>query len=198
MSVHLKHGTTNSPANRSLLVGAVLATLFCGCATYPFSKSIRDQAKPVTMAEVKAAPAEHTGSVVIWGGRVLQAVGSTNGSSLYVLKLPLKSSGEPDPYGVAAGRFIAQAKQFLDPELFTNGRLVTVAGEITGVKTEPLEHTQYTYPVVAIRELHSWPLAQPRYYYYSPYWYYGDYGAPGWYWGWYGPGWAWGWYGPHW
>ena len=178
---------------RSLLLAAAVAG-FSGCATNPISKTLRQQARPVRLAEVQAHPAPYIGSVVIWGGRILQTVNATNGASIYVLKLPLYNDARPVRSAVSSGRFIAHGTGFIDPEVFKKGRLVTVAGQITGVEQRPLQSIQYTYPVVAIQELHVW---QPMPYY--PYW--GWYG-PGWgsSWGWYGPGWDsyWGWYGPGW
>jgi outer membrane lipoprotein len=58
---------------------------------------------------------------------------------------------------------------------------VALIGEITGVRTLPLGEIEYTYPVIAISEIHLWNKSDlypfPGYYYY-PYPY-----------GWYGPPW---------
>ena len=79
---------------RSLLLAAAVAG-FSGCATNPISKTLRQQARPVRLAEVQAHPAPYIGSVVIWGGRILQTVNATNGASIYVLKLPLYNDARP-------------------------------------------------------------------------------------------------------
>ncbi len=180
------------------LCGVILAG-FTGCASYPISKTLRQQARPLTVAEVVANPSAHTGSVVIWGGSVIKTVNNTNGGSIYVLALPLTRHERPERLGVTTGRFIARSKGFIDPEVFKNGRLITIAGEITGVATKPLQGVRYSYPLVAIKELHLWYVPATyysTYYYPAPYW--GWYG-PSWRWGWYGPGWGWGWdEGPDW
>lgn len=175
---------------RVCLLGVLLASV-SGCVTSPISKELRKQAKPLTLTQVAANPSTYTGTVVIWGGQVVNTVNSTNGGSIYVLELPLNDVDRPQSPGVSPGRFIARSRGFIDPEVFKAGRLITVAGTIAGVETEPLQKMQYTYPVVAIDELHLWH----RVYYTYPGW--GWYG-PGWNWGWYGPGWGWGWYGPGW
>lgn len=178
------------------LLGLVLAAL-TGCVSYPISKSLRQQAQPLTVAQVAASPAAHTGTVVIWGGKVIKTVNSTNSGSIYVLGLPLTRDERPKRFGVTTGRFIAWSKGFIDPEVFRKGQLITVAGEITGARTEPLQGVRYSYPLVAIKELHLWYVAVPYYPYYYPPGYWTWYG-PAWGWGWYGPGWAWGWGGPGW
>jgi outer membrane lipoprotein len=173
---------------RTCLLGVLLAAL-TGCASYPVSKSLRKQAKPLTVAEVAANPAAHAGTIVIWGGKVIKTVNNTNGGNIYVLALPLTCHEAPERYAVTTGRFIAHSRGFVDPEVFKKGRLITVAGEITGVAKEPLQEVQYVYPVVVTKELHLWYVPGPYYSYYN---------YPAWYWGWYGPGWSWGWYGPGW
>lgn len=65
--------------------------------------------------------------------------------------------------------------------IFKPGRLVTLVGEIKGKKVQPLDEVDYSYPVVAIKEIHVWksqdyesgyPYPTPApYYYYDPYWY---------------------------
>jgi len=181
-----------------LLLGTLVAVL-SGCENLPVSKSLRKQAKPVTLAQVRANPAVYRGTVVIWGGKVIQTVNDTNGGALYILQFPLTHYEAPMLGGVSTGRFIARSNGYIDPEVFTAGRLVTVAGRITGTVTEPLGKVLYVYPDLTIEELHLWQAAGPVYYY--PAWYSGWYG-PGWGWGWgggwYGPGWDWGWYAPAW
>jgi outer membrane lipoprotein len=181
-----------------ILFGIFLAAV-SGCASYPVTKALRQQAKPLTLAQMAANPAAYTGTIVIWGGRIISAVNNTNGGSIYVLALPLTGHERPEASAYTIGRFIARGKGFLDPEVFRNGQLVTVAGEVSGVVKKPLQGVQYTYPLVTIRELHLWYVPGVYYPYYAPGWYRGWYG-PRWEWDWHGPGWgwSWGWAGPGW
>ena len=179
-----------------LLSATVLAAL-TGCATSPISAPLRKEARNVTLTQEAQNPGAYKGTVVIWGGRVIQTVNETNGAVIYVLGLPLDGRDKPDPHAASLGRFIARSRGFIDPEVCGRGCLVTVAGEIEGQQTEPLQKVQYAYPVVTIRELHIWIKVRHHYHGYyqpAPGWYY-----PGWYRG-YGPGWGmgWGWYYPDW
>lgn len=169
---------------------AGLLLALSGCATSPVSRELRKQAKPLTLAQVVANPGACKGSVVIWSGQILDTVNGTNGGSIYVLKLPLDAQGRPERHGVSSGRFIARNRGFADPEIFRKGQLVTVAGIVAGVETEPLQKMQYPYPVIDAEEFHLLRRGPySYYYYYYPYW--GWHGP-----GWYGPGWGWRWYGP--
>jgi len=163
-----------------------------GCVTYPIAKNLQRQAQPLTLSQVSANPGVYQGSVVIWGGRIIKTVNDVNNSAIYVLQLPLGSDGQPLAYANASGRFIASSKEFLDPEIYQRGRLVTVAGAVAGLESEPVQKAKYNYPVLDIKQIHLWPVERRYYNYYPDGYWYGYY--PDWYWwGWY-PAWGWGWY----
>ena len=161
-----------------------------GCVTYPIAKNLQKQAQPLTLSQVVENPDANQGKLVIWGGKIIQTVNDVNSSAIYVLALPLDRSGQPVLYANTAGRFIASSKGFLDPEVYKNGRLVTVAGTVAGLESGAVQKANYTYPVLDIKQIHLWPVER-RYYYY-PYGYWYGYYPGWWYWGWY-PGWSWGW-----
>lgn len=161
-----------------------LTVLASGCATQPIAKDLRQQAKPVTLSQAVNNPNVHRGTVVIWGGRIINCFNNTNGASLYVLKLPLGYRQEPKTRGPASGRFIAKSTTLLDPEIYQKGHLVTVAGRLAGLQSGDIQNARYAYPVVNIKQLHLWAEPPPVYYY-----------SPGWYGGWYSPRWQWGYWG---
>jgi outer membrane lipoprotein len=177
---------------KQILPLGLLPVLLSGCVTYPIAKNLQDQAKPLTLSQVVADPGACQGTIVIWGGRIIKTVNDVNSSAIYVLELPLGSDGRPLEYANTSGRFIASSKGFLDPEVYKPGRLITVAGAVAGLESEPVQKTKYNYPVLDIKQIHLWPVER-RYYYYYPDEYWDGY-YPGWYWwGWY-PVWGWGWY----
>lgn len=185
---------------KCILLLGLIPVLVTGCVTYPIARNIQDQAQPLTLAQVKADPGACQGTIVIWGGRIIKTVNDANRTALYVLELPLGGDGRPLEYANTSGRFIASSKGFLDPEVYRPGRLVTVAGAVAGLESEPVQNAKYIYPVVTVKQIHLWPVERTYYndgYSDYPYGYwYGYY--PGWYWwGWY-PAWGWGgwgWYG---
>ena len=178
---------------KQILLALALVTL-SGCVTYPIAKNLQQQARRVTLAQVRADPGAYQGTIVIWGGRIINTTNDVNSSAIYVLCLPLDGSGKPVLGADSPGRFIASSKEFLDPEVYKSGRLVTVAGSIVGLESQPVQNSRYNYPVLNIKQIHLWP-AEPRYrYYYEPGWGWYYYPYPGWSW-WY-PGWGvrWNWY----
>jgi outer membrane lipoprotein len=131
--------------------------------------------------QVMQNPDAAKGFLVIWGGTILRTVNDPNGNRIYILELPLNSEERPKVHAGSGGRFIARSNGFLDPQVYSPGRWVTLAGLITGTQTEPLERVQYTYPVLTIQEIHLWhQVTRWEMYPARP-------------WGW---GWGWGWYSP--
>ncbi|HTV43497.1 MAG TPA: Slp family lipoprotein [Candidatus Sulfotelmatobacter sp.] len=169
---------------------ACLLAVFSGCSSYPFPRELWDKAQVISISDVRANPDASRGAIVIWGGRIVNVVNDTNGSSIYIVGLPLRSSGRPRVRESSPGRFIATTSYFLDPEMFPQHALITIAGQLDGVWTEQLGNLQYPYPVVDIQSTYVWPPEQDSNvaFYAGPSW------GPGW-----GPGWGWGaypWWGP--
>ncbi|HUA66778.1 MAG TPA: Slp family lipoprotein [Alphaproteobacteria bacterium] len=158
-------------------IGTVmLFAMLAGCASYPFDKNLRDQAKPYSINQVQANPKTTRGATVIWGGRIIRTINGTNGGEIYVLQLPLNRNERPAGDNTAAGgRFIAISPEFLDPAAYPPGKLITVAGQLDGVRDQFLDNILYAYPVVLIRQSHQWASRQTDDYFYTVY--------PGWYWG---------------
>jgi outer membrane lipoprotein len=155
----------------------LLAVLASGCATYPISKTLRDQAsKNLTFQMALENPDAYTGSTVIWGGIILETKTLTGASEITILETPLQGMELPSSKRYSPGRFIARTKNFLDPEIYSKNKKVTIGGKISGKTTMPLGDAQYTYPVLEIEEIHLWK--QPTYYRYEPmyYWWYDPWG----------------------
>ena len=96
-----------------------------------------------------------------------------------VLQIPLDAYGSPGEEERSAGRFIARAPGYADKEIYEKGRLITIAAEIAGKQTQPLDEIQYTYPVVEVKEMHLWkPAAHYREPYVYDHWYMHGYDYP--------------------
>ena len=162
---------TSSRRSKFFLFG-LLFLLLSGCA-YPISKELRQEAKESpTFAMILQNPTAYTGSIVIWGGSIIQTLNAKEGTEILVLETPLDYEERPEARGYSQGRFIAKTPKYLDPEIYKPGRRVTVAGEIIGKEVKPLGKTEYTYPVVRVKEIHVWRIYRVSAYPY-PYPYYG-------------------------
>ena len=170
-------------ARTLLSIVAVLITL-AGCASMYEAGDGLD-AQTLTFQQVTAAPDSLKGHAAVFGGNVLSGRRLKDGTRIEILQLPLDRSTRPG-YDLtqSQGRFIAFQREFLDPATIPPGTRVTVTGEISGSITLPLDETDYTYPVITIKQLRVWAKSEevaPRIRPYmgpGPYW--GPYWSPYW------------------
>ena len=169
-------------AEKIIAAAGLAAVVLFGCTEYPISKAYVKQAAPgVTIPMVQGKPSDYEGKIVIWGGRILEVVNDSAGSRITVIETALDDDGYPGSLTTSMGRFIAMTRGFLDPAIYSKGRLVTIAGGITGVETRALGKGTYRYPVLDIKEMRYWQ-TQPYIWYPSYY----DFGFYPWHrYGWY-------------
>ena len=141
----------------------------------------------INFGQVKSAPETYKGQPVTFGGQVLAARRLKEGTRIEILQLPLTSSLQPvTDLGKSEGRFVAMQREFLDPATIPPGTLITVHGDLAGSVTLPLDETDYTYPLVEIRDLRVWqPLEDSRtrmapYPYWGPRPFWGPHWSPYW------------------
>lgn len=135
--------------------------MLTGCA-HVLSEEARVKADPsITFNQLKALPETYAGKHIILGGIIATVKNAKDGSQLEVVNFELDSGEIPNTASRSGGRFLAVTPEFLDPLVFKKGRPVTIFGEIKGKKTQELDETDYTYPVVAIRELYLWEGPDP-------------------------------------
>ena len=93
---------------------------------------------------------------------MLKAKRLKEGTQLEFLQLPLDPHDKPIPDRQRSeGRFLAIQQEFLDPATLEAGTKMTVVGEVSGGKIEPLDDIEYRYPILIVRHLHTW--AAPSY-----------------------------------
>ena len=116
---------------------------------------------------------KYKGYTVILGGYILETKNLADQSTIKVLQAPLGFREEPKSKDHSEGRFIILQKGFLDPEIYSKDRKITVAGKVVGTVVEKVDGFPNPYLKIESREIYLWPESQP--YYQSPYydpWYY--------------------------
>jgi outer membrane lipoprotein len=144
----------------------------------------------VAFADLHAAPGNYVGRVIMIGGVVIRAKRTKAQTEIEVLQLPTEAGGPMTAERLRSeGRFLAVQEAFLDPASVPPGTPITVIGVVRGSTTRPLDESEYTYPVLAIKHLIDWravaaqqsgggaaafygPYYQPLGYWWGPYGYY--------------------------
>lgn len=155
-----------------VLVACLIGGFLTGCATVP-SRQFRTQAAPESFKAVLQDTDAYRGQKVILGGYVLETINEPDRTLLVVLQAPLDFQNSPKSQDLSEGRFLIQTRQFLDPEVFSKDRRLTVGGTMHGILSRQLGNTTYPYPLIESVELHLWskePLYPIPYGPYYPYW----------------------------
>ena len=111
----------------------------------------------VAFADLRAAPERYVGRVVLVAGVVIKAKRTENRTEIEVLQLPQGAGGPSTTERTSSeGRFLAVREEFLDPATVPPGTAITVIGAVTGATTRPLDDSEYTYPILEIKQLTDW------------------------------------------
>jgi outer membrane lipoprotein len=136
----------------------LLIFLSAGCS-HAISKEVRsDVADDLSIRAVFENPLGYKGKTVMLGGVIIETENRSDGTYIEVIQKPLDSGGRPEETDLSMGRFIVFSERFLDALIYSNGRELTVAGELIGVEKGMVGGKEYTYPIIRSREMHLFKL----------------------------------------
>jgi outer membrane lipoprotein len=136
---------------------AVLALSLAACAATRPVLDVRGADERLTAAQAAAAPDSVLGRRVHWGGVLVSSVNLSESTRLEVLSYPLDRRGRPETAGAPLGRFYAEREGYLETAVYVPGRLLTVVGAVTEVRSGKVGEMPYEYPVVEVEQVHLWP-----------------------------------------
>ena len=150
--------------SRITLAAALAASIVVGCAP-PFPKDLLDKTdRNVSFAALQKEPERFSGKLLMLGGTIVDTKNLKEGTQIEVLQKPLDGEGQPAVTDETGGRFLVVTSQFLDGAIYHRGRSVTIIGEVSGSKLQPLGELEYRYPVLTAKGLHLWaPYSGPRF-----------------------------------
>lgn len=135
---------------------ALLALFLGACATIP--QPIAGDAAQFSPILANQATPQSVGQRVRWGGVLVSTEPQTNQTCLEVLARELDRSARPIVRNdVHFGRFMACGPGFRDPAVYTEGREVTLIGELSGFSDGLIGEYTYRYPMVTTQSLYLWP-----------------------------------------
>lgn len=146
----------------------MLAVTMQACSNLPRELQ---QAPEVEMeyAQVNKDVDAYLGMPVRWGGMIVAVENGPQISSAQILYYPLFHYAKPNLNAQALGRFVILSSNFLDPEIYAKGKVITIAGNIEGGTVRSIGDKDVTLPVVHLRSSYIWP--QRKQYAYRPYYY---------------------------
>lgn len=133
-----------------------------------------------TINQVQQNIDRYTGTKVRWGGVIAEVENHENETWIEVVSQDLSYYGQPSDEDSSNGRFLVRIEGFIDPQIYAEGRELTIAGEVESRIVRPIDEYPYTYPLVRATAHHLWPerSAHDDYYlrYYHGYPFYPGYG----------------------
>lgn len=164
----------------------VSVLFWLGCAQVISENTLRQANRDISFEQLRKDPVAYKGQTVVLGGVIVKASHDPAGTLLEVYQTETDWERRPVNVDVSGGRFLAFYKGFLDSEIYEKGRKVTIAGEVTGERTQKLGEIDYRYPFLLVKEIHLWkretrPVPDPYVWYpwgpwgpwgpwYYPYW----------------------------
>ena len=151
----------------ALLLGGLLLLSACAESAHQIQRNAGHADVPLELArqidasvnfvDVKAAPANYVGRIIMAGGIVISAKRTKDQTEIEILQLPTEG-GEPSTTDRlrSEGRFLAVREEFLDPASMPPGTPVTVIGVVKGSTARPLDDSEYVYPILDIKHLTDW------------------------------------------
>jgi len=141
----------------TLILVVLSLLLLAACASGPtFDTSQVDRS--LTPAVVSAQPQHATGRQVLWGGIILGVTNLAHSTLVEMQAYPLGYGEKPQRDEAPLGRFLLEQSGFLEPAVYTDGRLLTVTGTITRIDTGKVGEAEQAYPVVEAKQLYLWPV----------------------------------------
>lgn len=152
-------------SRRSFILPVILGILLAGagCAP-PFPEELlRTVDRSLSLERLRSDPGRYRGTVVMFGGMIVDVKNTGEGTFIEVLQQPLDRRGRPERTDQTEGRFLARSGEYLDSAVYLAGRDITIVGEVSGERTLRLGEIDYRYPVITIRDLRLWePSGGPR------------------------------------
>ena len=148
---------------RLIFLAATLVFL-SGCAHAISKDTLKEVDKETSFSELRRAPQDYQGRVVLLGGVIVKTVNRKDGTLLEVYHTEINRRGKPIKLDVSLGRFLAHYEGFLDSEIYRKGREVTIAGIVQGEHAMRLGEIDYHYPYLVVKDIHLWEEEQPQVY----------------------------------
>ncbi len=149
---------------RNVLLLLFIISLLSSCAPVLKQEYLNKGDADVTLSEFIQKPAAFKGKLYILGGTIAETKQSPGGSLIEALYVPVDPDGKLKRTKGIDGRFLAlfpKAKGVLDPRIYGEGQLITIAGEFTGLQPGKIDEIDYLYPVFEIKDMHLWKNSAP-------------------------------------
>lgn len=138
-----------------LIVLFLISTLLFSSCGHVVPEELRNQVDRAVTSEILFKdPEAHKGKTVMLGGLILATANAKDATYIEVLERPLDGRGRPEDTDLSRGRFMIKYEGYLDPAIYTKGKLITAVGEVSGVIPGKIGEMEYKYPLITSKNLY--------------------------------------------
>ena len=143
---------------KKLIIASALVLSLGGCHSVPESIQVPEGINLVMLEQVLQAesPDALSRQPARWAGKIAQIRNLESYSEIEVVAFPTSSSGKPQTTKNSPGRFIAKVDGFIEPHVFTEGRLITIVGEVSGKSDGMIGEMAYQFPTLDAEGYFLW------------------------------------------
>jgi outer membrane lipoprotein len=147
----------NSCEKKRFVFCALFALSLTSACAPPFPQQMLARVdRNLSFKELQKNPDNYKGAWVMLGGMIMAVRNTKEGTMIELLQKPLDSSGRPLKTDTTEGRLLIVTDEFIDAAVYRAGRELSVIGEVSGQKVQPLGEIEYHYPLVLVKSLHLW------------------------------------------
>lgn len=158
MALAIRHCQTTRTVfgGRMRSIATLVVAMSVACVTIScISPAPAGESVDFSVAEVQLGEVGQ-GQPVRWGGTITKIHNKAGVTVLEIVSRPLLRSGRPRHNDVTDGRFLAEISSFLDPEIVSPGRDISVIGTITRIDDGLIGEAEYRYPVMSVFDYRFW------------------------------------------
>ncbi len=159
---------------------SALILLLTGCASLPEVLQVENEEGLVPYSQVLHEQVISQQQTARWSGRIASVSNGEAHSVIEVVYQDLDQRGLPVDAETSPGRFRAVMDGFIDPQVYAQGRTITLVGRPDKAELGKIGDYSYSFPVLRVRTHYLWPKVKDVQIPYAPGWHRDPFYSP-WY-----------------
>ena len=164
-----------------IIYASLMALVLVGCSSVPDEIASENEEALVGYKVAKHQGEKVAGEPARWGGVIADVRNTEDHTVLEIVSFPLQRWGRPEVSDNSQGRFLAVVNDFIDPDVYKQGRSMSFVGTIGQTQQGKIGEYVYTYPVIEATGYYLWQPERKKSHVevdYSPLWFRHNFYSP--------------------
>jgi outer membrane lipoprotein len=164
-----------------IIYASLMALVLVGCSSVPDEIASENEEALVGYKVAKHQGEKVAGEPARWGGVIADVRNAEDHNVLEIVSFPLQRWGRPEVSDNSQGRFLAVVNDFIDPDVYKQGRSMSFVGTIGQTQQGKIGEYVYTYPVIEATGYYLWQPERKKSHVevdYSPLWFRHNFYSP--------------------